>query len=411
MVKVNVKWNKQVFSDLELDENESVETFKTQLWTLTSVPVERQKLMARGAWVGTLKNDADFSKCKLKEGMQIMLMGSAEVVQAPAEKVVFLEDMSEAEQAQTGALLPSGMVNLGNTCYMNSTLECLRYVPELRSALGNKAAAPSPDDGPSGNFARALAETYRGLDASTESAPPVVFVQVLRGLFPQFAQQGPRGGYMQQDAEELYSAVQTTLAQVRARGGGGRQRRRAGVCPPPGTNKRPPSERRLAPHAQRPHSDRASLKATQVLRARNATPRRRRPPPPPRVLKEPAGGLPGLGGAENLVDALFGLEVEETLTCEECPEEPAVVRSDLVRKLVCNIQGGAGSAVNVAHLHEGVKLGFEGTIEKHSDILGHSAVCSQRRRLPADACASSSCASTGRPPPTPWTTPASSARS
>lgn len=36
--------------------------------------------------------------------------------------------------------------------------------------------------------------------------------QILRQIFPQFAQQGPRGGFMQQDAEELYSAVVNTLA-------------------------------------------------------------------------------------------------------------------------------------------------------------------------------------------------------
>ena len=37
-------------------------------------------------------------------------------------------------------------------------------------------------------------------------------------------------------------------------------------------------------------------------------------------LKDPRG-LPDLGGASNLVDALLGCELEETLTCDECPDE------------------------------------------------------------------------------------------
>lgn len=49
---------------------------------------------------------------------------------------------------------------------------------------------------------------------SSESIPPFQFVQVLRQLYPQFAQQNQRGGYMQQDAEELYGAVTSALSEV-----------------------------------------------------------------------------------------------------------------------------------------------------------------------------------------------------
>lgn len=49
--------------------------------------MDRQKLMAKGAWTGILKDDADMTTMKIKDGQQIMLMGTAEVVAAPAVEV------------------------------------------------------------------------------------------------------------------------------------------------------------------------------------------------------------------------------------------------------------------------------------------------------------------------------------
>ena len=65
----------------------------------------------------------------------LMMMGSADALPtAPKEKTKFLEDMSESELASV-LDVPAGLKNLGNTCYLNATLQCLKSVPELRQAL------------------------------------------------------------------------------------------------------------------------------------------------------------------------------------------------------------------------------------------------------------------------------------
>lgn len=63
------------------------------------------------------------------------MMGTADPLPAePAEKVVFMEDMNDSELA-SALDLPAGLTNLGNTCYLNATVQCLRTVPELKDVL------------------------------------------------------------------------------------------------------------------------------------------------------------------------------------------------------------------------------------------------------------------------------------
>ncbi len=93
-----------------------VMVLKTQIYTLTSVPVERQKIL--GVKGGLLKDDADLTLLGLKPNQKLTLMGSADAVPTgPSNNsVVFLEDLPESEQVAATLGLKAytpGLVNLG----------------------------------------------------------------------------------------------------------------------------------------------------------------------------------------------------------------------------------------------------------------------------------------------------------
>ena len=128
----SLKWGKEKLA-LEINTGSSVEELKVLILGLTGVPTERQKLTCPKAWKGQLADGTDLASCKFKDGLTIMLIGTAETVAAQTKEFFFVEDMKEEEVAAVS--LPVGFRNLGNTCYMNSTLQCLRAVPELREGL------------------------------------------------------------------------------------------------------------------------------------------------------------------------------------------------------------------------------------------------------------------------------------
>ena len=77
------------------------------------------------------------------------------------------------------------------------------------------------------------------------------------------------------------------------------------------------------------------------------------------------------------------VEGEAATAAASGPTEPPVKSFDLLRKLVCNIQGGsdASAQTNVSHIAEGIALSLNGKIEKHSDILGRDAVWTRKQRI------------------------------
>ena len=246
-------------------------------------------------------------------------MGSAQKLSGPKVKTVFVEDMDPEEAAKV-APEPSGLTNMGNTCYLNSVVQCLRGIPQLRSGLTSNNAGPASGVA----LPSTLSNLYRDLDNSAQPVTPGAFLMAVRMAFPQFAETR-NGSPMQQDAEEFYSGLVSQLS--------------------------------------------------------TANPE---------------------------LDHLFGIQMEETLTCDELDAptditmevdgngdgggsndneaamlEPPVVTTDLHRKLVCNIQGGSDtkSQVNVTHIVEGINLSLSGKVEKRSEVLGRNAMWTRTQRM------------------------------
>ncbi len=309
--------------DVELDPTSTGEVFKFQLYSLTGVEPERQKILVKG---GQLKDDTELSKLGAKPGQTFMMMGTPSteggIISRPKEKMKFVEDMTEAEQAQQMGAIPAGLQNLGNTCYLNSTLQTLRSVPELQQELQKYKPAPTPSANSllsemgaisSLDLTASLRDLYQQMSQTQEGFPPLVFLSALRHLYPQFAQKSKSGhGYAQQDAEEAWSQI---ISQLRQK------------------------------------------------------------------LKLKEGEAEGSAAPKEIsfVDKYMAGRFESLLECDEPAAkeggEEAIKSDDPFLKLDCHISASTN------HLRDGIAAGLEEKIEKHSPVLNRDAVYTKRSKI------------------------------
>lgn len=186
---VKIKFGKDLLS-VTFDPTQPVAVLKAQLQSLTNVPSDAQKIMMTN---GPLKDDADLAKLNLN-GKTLMLMGSAvtSAAVAPTQPVVFSEDVAHKSGHDKDEVASNGLENVGNTCYLNSALQTLRCIPELRPFLGR-----SKD-----HTISSLNALYKQLDATKNKVTPGLFVRSFWNRFPQFAERSPEGHMMQHDAQE-----------------------------------------------------------------------------------------------------------------------------------------------------------------------------------------------------------------
>ncbi|CAB3257202.1 unnamed protein product [Arctia plantaginis] len=213
-VSVKVKWGKELYPGVEVNTDDDPVVFKAQIFALTGIQPERQKVVCKGV---TLRDDS-WGPFKLTNNALVLVMGSKEedVPATPSVPTRFVEDMNEAELA-TVMDMPEGLINLGNTCYMNATVQCLKTVPELQNALNRYENKPIA--GTAGELTSALRDTIIAMDGAGAGATTSAVARLLRALHamvPRFAERGPGGGLAQQDASECWTefvrAMQTSLA-------------------------------------------------------------------------------------------------------------------------------------------------------------------------------------------------------
>lgn len=198
--KVSIK-NAGVVHVIEVSDSTTGLVFKEKIQNITQIPVARQKILVKG---GKLTDDTLISSLKINVKVPIMVLGTPDK-DLPASKLnqqVFLEDFNENQLVKVSHD-PSGLVNLGNTCYLNSSLQSIFSLQDISKKIESYSDNLNI-------LITTLRGVFKAMKKRQESVNPTLFLMQFRNKFPQFAEQ-ERGFFKQQDAEEAFSQLLNAL--------------------------------------------------------------------------------------------------------------------------------------------------------------------------------------------------------
>lgn len=187
---------------IEIDESTTGLDLKMRIQALTQIPVGRQKILVKG---GKLNDDAKISTLRILAKAPIMVLGTPDKdlpLPKPTQQV-FLEDLNENQLVKVSHD-PSGLVNLGNTCYLNSSLQAIYAMSDVTKLIEQSSESHDP-------LVTSLKSIFSSMAKKQTKVNPALFLMQFRKLYPQFAEQ-ERGFYKQQDAEEAFSQLLNALS-------------------------------------------------------------------------------------------------------------------------------------------------------------------------------------------------------
>lgn len=187
--------------EIELEDEATGLIFKQKIQGITQIPVERQKILVKG---GKLSDDVLVSSLKINLKNPLMVLGTPDkdLPVFDAKKHVFLEDLNENQLVKVSED-PSGLLNLGNTCYLNSSLQALFYIKDISDKVKKSAVGAN-------GMITTLKGIFSAMEKKQQNVDPTLFLMQFRAQFPQFAEQ-EMGMYKQQDAEEALSQILNVL--------------------------------------------------------------------------------------------------------------------------------------------------------------------------------------------------------